>query len=202
MITELKVGPILASDGSVTTARADKAGALVTADGHGAYTEPSIRGRIFYAANQAATTWSVALNATHTGLVVSNPALSPVNLSILQASFAMTEAPAAIAHIGLFAGFAVGGITAHTTPLVPMSTFIGNTRGSALADAAATLVGTPVWIMPILSGFTAAALYSTSPAILDLKGSVTIPPGGYVGIGALTAAVGFAGMTWEEIPIV
>jgi len=205
MDLELKVGPIQAADSTKNLARGTQTGGLVVAQGHGLYAEAGLRGKLFYAANQAAqgggTTWSVGLNVTHTGLVVSNPVQSKVNLSILMASFAMVAAPVAIAHIGLFAGFAAGGIVAHTTPLIPMSTFIGNIRGSALADEAATLVGTPAWIMPILSGFTAGALYSTSPAILDIKGSIIVPPGGYVGIGALSAVVGLGGVIWEEIPI-
>ena len=205
MIYEIRVGPQIAGDGSIITARGTQSGGLVVAQGHGLYAEAALRGKVFYAANQApqgsGTTWSVGLAAVHTGLVVSNPVQSKVNLSVLMASFAMLAAPVAISHIGLFAGFAAGGIVVHTTPLVPMSTFIGNIRGSALADEAATLVGTPAWIMPILSGFTAGALYSTSPSILDIKGSVIVPPGGYVGIGALSAVVGVGGMIWEEIPI-
>lgn len=156
---------------------------------------------IFYAANQTATTWSVALNTTHTGLVVSNPLTSNKNLVILKASFAFSAAPAAISHIGLFGGYSGTGIIVHTTPLTPTCTFIGRPGGYGLADAAATLVGTPTWLMPIMGGFTAATLPATSPSVIDIDGAIIVPPGAYVGIGALTASVGFAGIWWKEINI-
>lgn len=198
------VGQFLRAIGvPVNSLRFGKTGEQVTTDAHGRYHEAAGCGRVFYAASQAATTWSVALNTTHSGLVVSNPIGSGVLLSILQVGFSLSVAPVAIAHMGLFGGFATTGLTAHTTPLTPGSTYIGNTKQQGLADGAATLVGTPVWLMPIMGGFTAGALPSTSPVNpVDIGGSFTVPPGGYIGIGALTAVVGFAGITWEEIPIV
>lgn len=197
-------GPSLGGTGTGAPFRADGTGAQAVADAHGRYGEAARRGQLFFAASQAATTWSVALTATHTGFVVSNPANSRVNLEILLASFALSVAPAAIAHIGLFGGWLAAGLTAHTTPLTPLSTFLNQdiATGQAKADGAATLVGTPRWVMPFMGGFTAAALPSTSPSILDVGGAIVVPPGAYCGIGALTAVVGFAGMVWEEVPII
>lgn len=197
-------GPTYGGAGTGAPFRADGTGAQVVADAHGRYAEASRRGQAFFAASQAATTWSVALAATHTGFVLSNPANSRVNLEPLLASFALSVAPAAIAHIGLFGGWLAAGLTAHTTPLMPLSTFLNQdiSTGQGKADGAATLPGTPRWLLPLMGGFTAAALPSTSPAILDIGGIFTVPPGAYIGIGALTAVVGFAGMTWEEVPII
>lgn len=167
----------------------------------GIYGDPAYSKRFYTAANQAATAFSVALNTTYTGIVVSNPAGSPVNLSIHQVSLALTVAPAAIASIGVFGGFLAAGITAHTTPLTPFSNFLGYTQApKALADAAATLVGTPVWIQQLMSGFTAAALPSSPLVMADFGGSIIVPPGAYFGIGALTAVTGFGAITWAETP--
>lgn len=159
------------------------------------------QGTVYYAASQTATTWSVALNTTHTGLVVYNPAGSGVNLVILKASFALSVAPVAIAHIGLFTGYISAGIVTHTTPLTPVNCLVGGAAGLGGADAAATLVGTPTWAMPIMGGFTAGALPSTSPAIIDVDGAIVVKPGGYCGIGALTAAVGFGSIIWKQVTI-
>lgn len=200
-LAEIRTGKIKTSDGTVNPARADITGALVSTDGHGRYQEPALKGNIYYAANQAATTWSVSLNIIHTGFVVSNPIGSNVNLVLLQICLALTVAPAAISHIGIFGGYAYGGLTVHTTPLIPGGTIIGSPSGVGKADSAATLVGTPVWIMPILGGLNAGGLYPHGMTIIDIGGSIIVPPGGYAGIGALTSVVGFAGMFWEEVPI-
>ena len=157
-------------------------------------------GRVFGAASQAATTWSVALNTTYTGLVVSNPAGSTQDMYILRVGFALSVAPVAITKIGLFGGYLAAGITTHTTPLTPFSlkAGAGTTGMVAKADAAATLVGTPTWVMPILAGFTAGALPSPAMATIELDEAFIVPPGGYFGIGALTAAIGFGAIWWAE----
>lgn len=203
MEIENQVGPQILADGVAGVPRLGRAGDTIGSDLHGRYYEQAYRGNVFFAASQAATAWSVALNATHTGLVVSNPAGSAFNLVMLTASFALSVAPAAIASIGLFAGFAAAGIVAHTTPLVPMTTLISTTQatGRGKADGAATLVGTPTWVTQMIGGFTAAALPSTTPSVIDLGGVFVIPPGGYFGIGALTAVTGFGSLIWEEVPV-
>lgn len=196
-----QVGPQVYADGVVQPPRMDRQGALNVSELHGRYYEQAFRRNIFWAANQAATAWSVALATTYTGIVLSNPPNSGVNLAVLQAGFVLSVAPAAIASIGLFCGYLVTGITAHTTPLTPFSNFIGGPKGAGLADAAATLVDTPRWSHHIMGGFTAAALPATSPAIIDLGGIFILPPGAYLGIGSLTAVTGLGSLLWEEIPI-
>lgn len=195
-----RVGTQTLADGENMPFRQGRGGELIHSQLRGRYAESSERGKLYYAANQAAATWSVALNTTHTGFVVYNPITSTVNLSILAVSFALSVAPAGIAHIGLFGGGNTAGIATHTTPLTPAGLYLGQAAGQAGADAAATLVGTPVWLMPFMGGFTAGALPSTSPVVIDIGGAITVPPGYYCGVGALTAAVGFAGMWWEEVP--
>lgn len=165
------------------------------------YQNAVLDGNVYFATNQIARTWSVALATTHTGLVVSNPVTSGKNLVILKVGFTLSVAPVAIATIGLFTGYSTAGIVTHTTPLTPQNCLIGNGSGLATADEAATLVGTPLWTMPILGGFTAGALPSTSPSILDVDGAIVVKPGGYIGIGALTAVFGFGSITWQEVNI-
>lgn len=183
---------------NLTTLRTDKNANLLVSNVTSKYETSVLAGRVFYAANQSAATWSVALNTTHTGLVLSNPVNSGKNLIILKVGFALSVAPAAIASIGLFTGYSTAGIVTHTTPLTPYSCAVGSGSSVANADAAATLVGTPTWALPFMGGFTAAALPSTSPSVIDVDGLIVVKPGGYVGIGALTAVVGYAGIIWEE----
>lgn len=196
-----RVGPTIGGSGTAAPFRADVTGAQAVTDAHGRYAEAARRGKVFYAASQAATAVSVALTATYTGLVVYNPPNTGVNLEILNCGIALSVAPAGIATLGLLGGYLAAGITVHTTALTPGSTLIGSPAGSGKADGAATLVGTPVWLAALGSGFTAGALYGTTPSVIDIGGLWIVPPGGYIGIGALTAVTGFFSMAWEEVPI-
>jgi len=195
-------GPLYGGQGTAVPGTATFTGADRVGLAQGRYFDAAYNRRLFWAANQAATTWSVALNTTHTGFVLSNPANSQVSLMPLLASFALSVAPVSIAHLSLFEGWTAGGIVTHTTPLDVLSTVLNDGGGGVgKVDAAATLVGTPRYLLPFMGGFTAGALHGTSPSILDLGGAFLIPPGGYVGIAALTVVIGFGGMVWEEIPI-
>lgn len=201
VLMEGRVGPAGCSDGAEQALRQARDASLVVTLARGKYVEAASRGKVFHAASQADTTWSVALHTTHTGLVVSNPVGSGYNLAILQASFALCVAPAGVANIGLFGGFLAAGIATHTTPLTVYSAILGGPGGVAKADAAATLVGTPVWLMQMQNGFTAAALPGVGQTMIDVDGSIIVPPGGYCGIAALTVVHGLGSMSWEEILI-
>jgi len=187
--------------GSEINVKADANGNLITSSYGSKLQNAVLAGNVYTASSQSARTWSVALNTTHTGLVVSNPITSGKNLVILKASFALTVAPAAIASIGLFTGYSTAGIVTHTTPLTPTNCLVGGAAGVATADDAATLVGTPVWALQMMGGFTAAALPSTTPSVIDVDGAIVVKPGGYVGIGALTAVVGFGTIIYQEVNV-
>ena len=195
-------GPQYGGTGSFTPPTASRTGAQRTALAQGRYSDSASQGRVFWGANQSAATWSVALAATHTGLVLSNPRGSRVDLHVLMAGFALTVAPAGIASIGFFGGYDPAGIVTHTTPLTALCMILDQDQAASVGkiDAAATLPGTPRWLTPFMGGFTAAALPSTGPALIDLGGVFIVPPGSYFGIGALTAAVGLGSLVWEEVP--
>lgn len=195
-------GPQWGPLSSVVPRTASFSGAQRVALAQGRYYDSVYNRKVYWAANQAATAWSVALAATYTGLVISNPPNSNTNLVPLLAGFALSVAPAGIASMHFIGGYAVGGITAHTTPIDAHNAVLDSEgAGAGKADAAATLVGTPRYILPFMGGFTAAALPSTSPSLLDLGGLVIVPPGAYFALGALTAVTGFGALFWEEVPI-
>lgn len=195
-----RIGATYGASGTGVPFRGDGTGAQSVSDAHGRYAEAARRKQLYYSSNSGAQAVSVALATAYTGLCLSNPTGSGVNLELLQVSYALTVAPAAIASLHLIGGWSTTAVT-HTTPLLPASTFLGAPRGVGLTDSSAT-IPTPVYIMPIMGGFTAAALPSPAETIIDVGGSIIIPPGGFVCIGALTAVTGFGGMIWEEVPII
>lgn len=204
MLAEIRTGPIISSDGAVNPTRGDKTGSIVTVDGHGRYFEAALRGNLFSASNVAAQAVSVALTTTYTGLCISNPLGNTKNLVILGCNYALSVAPVAIASLHLIAGYSAVANVTHTTPLAApgiQNSLIGTGAPStAKADSAATILN-PGYLIPLGSGFTAGALYATTPFWIDLGGQFVIPPGGWIAIGALTAVTGFGGFSWEEVAI-
>lgn len=196
------VGELLQGDGPGPDSgfRQGKTGEMIVSELHGRYYETTLRGRNFSAANQAAQAVSVALATTYTGILLYNPPNSGFNLVPNKVKFALSAAPAAIASIMLLNGFsATGGVTAQTTALSPTQNLIGGPKGVGIALSAATIL-TPTWLFPLYDGFTASALPAPTLPV-DLEGNFIIPPGGFIGIGALTAVTGFGGISWEEVPI-
>lgn len=210
MLAELRTGPVVSSDGAVNPGRASRDGSAIVGAGMADYQELAVRGLVFQAANQGpgGTTTTVGLATTYTGLCISNPVNSGKNLVMLQCGVAIIGAPAALSTIGLLAGYAQGGVTAHTTPLVPLSSLINQVVASGVgkADAAATLVGTPILYMPFgiigITGATAGvATPSFEPGLIDLKGAIVLPPGAYVAIYTSTVVTIIGGFTWAEVPV-
>lgn len=199
MYLKAQVGPGVYQDGAEQPIRIGKTGDVIVSELHGRYFEQGYRGRIFSAANQAAQAISVALATTYTGLLLYNPPNSGKILVPLKVKWALSVAPAAIATIGLLGGFAAtGGVTAQTTKLGIQSSQIGSGAvGVGIALSAAT-IATPTWIHELYDGFTAAALPAPTLPV-DLEGEIQILPGGFLGVGALTAVTGLGSLFWEEV---
>lgn len=173
---------------------------LIVTQLHGELHELASRGLLFYAASQAATTTTIALATTYTGLCLSNPAGNTKNLTPRMLGVALSVAPAGIATIALGGGYAAAGVVTHTTALTPGNCQLGNSDApTAKADGAATLVGTPVVMMPLENGFTAGALYP-GRGTFNLAGAPSIKPGGYIFVYTLTVAIGLFGVWWTEEP--
>ena len=178
-------------------------------DRHGTFYTPSYLGLGAFAANQAGTTISLfsATPGAYTGLCLSNPAASTVNLAIQNVTGAFVVNTTGITLVGLVTGFVAAGITVHTTPLTVFSTKIGTVITSpiiqGLADGAATLVGVPTWTKTLAEVITTTT--ANSAFNVALAGEIIIPPGGYACIGAAitaSAAAGFWGsISWEEVPV-
>jgi len=202
VLNEIKAGPRVQRDGSTGEARAGQYSEAIVGQAHGKYYEAASRHRLFWAANQAAKAISAALTTTYTGLCVSNPRMSSVNLAIVRVGWAESVASAGLASIGLIGGYDADAEMAHTNALGVYNTFVLGPHGQANADdICTTMPSAPVWIEHYMSAFTTNALHGTSPVIVDVDGAIVVPPGAWVAIGALVACTGFGSMMWEEIPI-
>lgn len=170
---------------------------------HGQMYEQALRLNMFFAANQAEQAVSVDLTTTYTGLCLSNPAGNTKNLVPRQISFGINTHQVALAGLGLLGGYILAGVVTHTSALTVYSTMLGNgVAGTAKADDQCTIVGTPLVLMPFIStDIITTGTPAKNIGIVDIGGSIIIPPGAYVAIWAETAVTGFFGMTWEEVPV-
>jgi len=197
----LTVGPQTGTDGAVVASRAGRTGEGIVTELQARYAEQVIRGNTFLAANTGAQAVSVALATTYTGLCLSNPIGSVRNLVLVEVSFGLTVAPAAIASIHLIGGSSATAQVTHTTPVTPTSALLGSSFTAAgKADSAAT-IPTPIYLDTLMGGFTAAALPSSPSTTFDIAGRIVLGPGGFIAIGALTAVTGIGSMTWVEVPV-
>jgi hypothetical protein len=156
----------------------------------------------FFAANQAATTWSVGLTTTYTGFCLNNPIGSKKNLSLLKVGFIFAAAPAAVDPVGIAQGFSSAADCAHTAGL----TVYDGQKGLAAAQAngradagSTTLSATPVYRQWILGGFTAATLPSSNSPVIDEGGLIELVPGGFIIVASIGALSGMAFAEWAEV---
>lgn len=204
VLDEIRVGPIVATDGTVQVARSDKTGAQVVTDGHARYQEAVLRGNVFLASNQAGVALTVGISTTSTGLALSNPPNSGKNLVILDLIIAPTTAPAGIATIGIEAVVVPTAVdSTHTTPLTPRNALVGNTSTPVgKTDTAATLAATPIAIRAVPGGPVATGGIST-PFIRDeIAGAIILAPGTALSLFCLTTAISvLATIVWEEVAV-
>lgn len=211
MTSILQVGPIATTtsmaDGNQAPQRAGKLGDTIMSQFAGRDYETCYRRQLFSAANQSATTTSAGLATTHTGLVLSNPVGSTVNLVLDKVGFHFGVAFPAAASIGLMCGYNSSTNVTHTTPVTPRSNYFGiGSAGVGLVDAASTLPTAPIVTHIFTSGLTGAittAIIGTVQ-VYDLEGSIILPPGAYAAIYTSTASgtSSFQGaMQWMEFPV-
>jgi len=210
MLIQGQVGPIAGlqsiAPGTNAPMRQGNLGDQIVSELHGRYFEANYRRALFNGAITGQVT-TVALATTYTGLCLSNPVGSQVNLSLLKAGFGFLVAFAAASTIGLMVGYNSSTNVTHTTPVTPRSQFVGvGAAGVGLLDSAATLPTAPTLNTILGVGLTGAitTVPSIMASIVDLEGSIILPPGAYCAFYTSTvsgAAAGAFSFTWEEIPI-
>src|SRR6266404_7860077 len=178
-----QVAPQVVGDGTPGIIRLDRSSAVVVSEAHGRYYESAFRRAIFSGGNATGVTTSVAFATTYTGLCLSNPIGSSVNLVMNKVNVDFAVAAAAVCVVGIMTGFNNGTQVVHTTPIAPLSNFIGGTGGQGLLDSACTLPTAPT-LRTILNFQTATAVTAVNEPTtnMDLEGSIILPPGAYAAI--------------------
>lgn len=200
------VGPVKYADGiSVGQDRFGRLGDKIVSELNGRYYENTSRGNTFFAASQAVATTTVGLATTYTGLCLSNPIGSGVNLSLLFAFVNQSVIQATqVEAFALATGFNATTNVTHTTPGTVQTALVGASANSSVAkvDTAATLPTAPVYTIPITN--TATATQNAPGDAVEIAGSIVLAPGAYacfVTPGQASVAGMWFGFTWAEIPI-
>ena len=207
MLIQAQVGPAVSSTslgvGTQPNLRLDNIGGLTATQLNPRYYESTYRRNTYTVANQTGVTTSAALTTTYVGLCLANPTTSTVNVVITKVGYAFSVAFAAASNIGIMTGT---GATISTNLVTARNRFVGGVGAQCLASTSLTLPGTPV-LETILAAATTAAI-TTAPNgvgnIVDLEGSLILPPGAFAAIYTSTAsgASAFQGsFQWTEVPI-
>lgn len=219
MILEGRVGPLTSADGGEEALRLSRDLAQVVGDGHGHFTEPSVRGSVFTLSLTATTTGIAAGNivgaaaAASTQFALINPASSGKNLALLK--FFMGYVSGTLAAGPLWHGYIPNAAS------ISAASAGGTIRSNLLGSSSAS-VATP-WALAAGSALTGGqapvtfrmANWSQSAgAFADVAGNVTvtelldgdlvIPPGAaWVPLhpAAGTSVLNGYSLTWEEVPV-
>jgi len=178
---------------------------LIVDELHGRYYETTVRKAMYSGANLTGVTTTAAFATTYTGMCLSNPIGSTVNLVLTKVTYAPVVAQTAALVMGIMTGYSASVNVTHTTPLVPLSNFVGQPAGTGLIDSSATLPVAPTRLI-LLGTLTTGAITQTllNGSVTDMEGSVVIPPGGYAAIYTSAASVASSlafGMMWEEVSV-
>lgn len=211
MQMQTQSGPVATTSsiapGTIIPARAGNLGDLIVSECHGRYYEQTYRRNIFNAANQAAATTTVGLALAYTGLLLYNPVGSTVNLSILKVGYSFVVAFPAAAAVGLMVGFNSSTNVTHTVAGVTHNSFFGvGASSQAGVDTSSTMPTAPFLTHLFATGLTGAITTEelVSGDVVDLEGSLILPPGAYAAIytSTVSGTSGFFGsFSWEEVPV-
>jgi hypothetical protein len=200
-------GPTTSADGSPARERFSRDGAQVVQDGHARYTETTLRGNVYSVMNSAAQALSLTGTTTYTGLVVYNKVGSTKNLAIINVSYLQTTIATGVGGVALFYQAPAGSLPALTATNAANGALSGYlnsaTSPSASVASSCTLAANPIVIKPMISiPWITAVSQGTYAYSDDLAGQFIVPPGGGVGIVAITTALtGYGFISWEEVAL-
>ncbi|HTD21867.1 MAG TPA: hypothetical protein VK738_04390 [Terriglobales bacterium] len=205
MLLQGEVGPKSYQDGATPNLRFGRLADAIFSELNGRYYEQVYRGNVFIAALQAGTAIT-NLNATATGLILTNPAGSGKNLVLLEILLAQTSTAAAATNwVALAANVnPTAAAVVHTTPVTLRNALLGSGASSvAFADSAATLPAAPVVIRALHApSISATATTAVPPFIKDeVAGAVIVAPGTAISLTSSAAFSAIASFTWAELPI-
>lgn len=208
MLIQNQVGPIAATasiaPGILTPARAGNLGDLIVSELHGRYYETTYRRASFTANSTAGVTTTVGTAATYTGLALTNPLGSAVNLVLNKVGIAWIAVLAAGA-FGVMYGYNSSSAVTQTTAITAKNKFFG--AGGSGTGLVATSITAPTAFSSVeilgSMGSLATTGYQTQDSFYDFEGSVILPPGAYAAIytSVVTTNSLHASFSWEEVPL-
>ena len=181
--------------------KANAQGNMLIAPSGGKYVDAALSGRLFYAANINMVTTSTTLHTTYVGLALGNPTGSGKLVIVHEFGYAFATAAAAGLILALAEG-AIGTDMADDVNAPIKCTRNGYGDSVCYTDEGCTRVA-PQIVKIITQHTTAATTTLTNDMqVVDLQGSIIIPPGRAVFVDTTTAA-GASGaqfsFMWEEI---
>ena len=149
-------------------------------------------------------TTAAGLVTGYTGLALTNPTTSTVNLSLTKVGYGVNAAPAAVMVISLAFNTSTTAVT-QTTAITGRNNFLGGAAPQGLVASSVTFPTAPInsHILGVIGTNVITALNETM-TVVDLEGSIIMPPGSYICIATSTAsaATSFWGsFQWEEVPV-
>jgi hypothetical protein len=218
MIIQGQVGPIAqsATPGTNPPLRQGQLGDMVVSELHGRYYEQAYRRNLFSgalsgAAGVTASALGIVTATAYTGLVLYNPPGSTVNCVLQKVGYVLPIAPAAATVVSIGTGFSALPPQT-TTAITARNNYVNGPAPLASLYSVATFgISTtapvttyPVYTMGWVGTVAATSSGQVNSGLVDLEGSIVIPPTGYACIYLSTAANtnGFFGsMAWEEVPV-
>src|ERR1700733_6452542 len=148
-----RVGVVIAQDGTLQDPRLLKDGSSAVADAHARYYETNYRGGVYSATNAAAGVAPGTALGTAPPFTLYNPAGSPVNLAVVEATYGYISGTYGIVSIV----FCWNPQTTNANPtggtqLTPRSCRVGSpTQGQGLAFSGSTVAATQSILRPFIS---------------------------------------------------
>ena len=195
-----KVGAQTLSSGSAGPVRLDSSGCLMAQAYGGKYAEAALAGRLFHSANINMVTTSTTLNTTFVGLGLCNPAGSGKNVIVHEFGYAFIAASAA----GLILALAVTDDTGFAqdanAPIICGK--YGAATSVCYTDEGATITAPTIIKIITQRADNATTTFVEVPHVVDLGGSIVLPPG-YAVVTDTTTAAGAStaqfSFMWEEV---
>lgn len=212
MLIQAQVGPAVSSTslgvGTNPNLRLDNMGGLTATQLLPRYYESTYRRQAYSVAtvHGAAVTTSAGNSTTYQGVFLGNPSTSTVNLVLTKAGYSVNAAPAAAMVVGIMTGTGLGATLTNAANTNIRNRFVGGVGSQAIANVAATnvtLPTTPV-LETVFGTVIATTLASTTPNVIDLEGSLILPPGTFACLYTSTASAAtsfFGSLQWVEIPL-
>jgi len=212
MLLQNVVGqPSAGGNNAIINGRSGQLGDVIVSELHGRYYETTYRGNSFLlSVSTAAAVTAYSGGAAGTPmLALFNPTGSGKNAVITKASVASVVSASAAGTVTFGIYFGTTAAITQATTVTPWSMGTQLQSGSVMTgfrNVALTSGSAASNVIPLASYYwaTAAGAALVNNGVVDLEGSVIIPPGSYAALGgsaALTSATWIGSLQWEEVPV-